>query len=84
MNNRREICSSYFTWKGNTGVAMVPDRLIHFNPFNGSPVEVVSDRTQNRVLFTLDYSVPGCEDGWDGMACHYVSAEGFKIVFYND
>ena len=84
MNNRT-ISSIHFAWKGNRGVAEVSDiECLGFNPFNGSPITVISDRTQARKVFKLDTSVPGYEDGWDGEACYYVSDDGFKISIFND
>lgn len=85
MNHIREISSLAFTWSGRSGCAEVSDlRLLNFNPFDGSPITVVSNRTSCRKEFKVNENVPGYEDGWDGECCHYVSDDGFKITFIND
>lgn len=85
MNPIREISSLAFTWSGRSGCAEVSDlRLLNFNPFNGLPITVVSNRTGCRKEFRVNVNVPGYEDGWDGQACYYISADGVEISFYND
>lgn len=83
--NDRIISSDFFTWKHRSGCVEISDiPNLTFNPFNGSPITVVSARTGEKKLFTLDTTVPGHEDGWDGEACYYVSDDGIKISFFND
>lgn len=84
MQNRT-VTSAIFTWSGRSGCVEISDiPSIGFNPFNGQSINVVSAKTGLTKQFTVDSSVPGYEDGWDGEACYYISDDGVKIAFFND
>lgn len=81
----RIMSSSHLKWYGLRGVAEVSGlQGLGFNPLNGQPITVISERTQAKRVFYVDTSVNGHEDGWDGEVCYYVSSDQIRIVFYND
>lgn len=82
----RTISAKYFSWHGMIGSLMMSDLPLPmgFNPFNGQPIIVHSEKSGRFIEFFVNENVPGWEDGWDGEAVHMISNEGFEIKIFND